>query len=198
MEKRNLLKDKMKGFGSSGVSVMTGKNNGVSKRMKDDSPFLVSIHCMAHRLALCTSQVANGIPYLAKFKEILAALQGWARPHHCTNPALQLKLSLKKTVKGTICPLQNLGKKLERKHTRRVLSRYRNCKLKQNVESIFSCTFKVHSKVTFQSHFTEHVRLMLNQAWWTHVAIFTTLFTNMRTQKFKSRLHNYVFRCPQS
>ena len=61
----------------------------------------------------------------------------------------------KKTVKGTICPLQNLGKKLERKHTRRVLSRYRNCKLKQNVESIFSCTFKVHSKVTFQSHFTE-------------------------------------------
>ena len=117
----------------------------------------------------------------------------WARPRHCANPALQLKLSLKKTVKGTICPLQNLGKKLERKHTRRVLSRYRNCKLKQNVESIFSCTFKVHSKVTFQSHFTEHVRLMLNQAWWTHVAIFTTLFTNMRTQKFKSRLHIYVF-----
>ena len=122
----------------------------------------------------------------------------WARLHHCANPALQLKLSLKKTVKGTICPLQNLGKKLERKHTQRVLSRYRNCKLKQNVESIFSCTFKVHSKVTFQSHFTEHVRLMLNQAWWTHVAIFTTLFTNMRTQKFKSRLHNYVFCCPQS
>ena len=122
----------------------------------------------------------------------------WARPRHCANPALQLKLSLKKTVKGTICPLQNLGKKLERKHTRRVLSRYRNCKLKQNVESIFSCTFKVHSKVTFQSHFTEHVRLMLNQAWWTHVAIFTTLFTNMRTQEFKSCLHNYVFCCPQS
>ena len=125
-------------------------------------------------------------------------LRVWARPRHCANPALQLKLSLKKTVKGTICPLQNLGKKLERKHTQRVLSRYRNCKLKQNVESIFSCMFKVHSKVTFQSHFTEHVRLMLNQAWWTHMAIFTTLFTNMWTQKFKSRLHNYVFRCPQS
>lgn len=40
--------------------------------MKDNSPFLVSIHCMAHRL--CTSQAANGIPYLAKFREILAAL----------------------------------------------------------------------------------------------------------------------------
>ena len=40
------------------------------------------------------------------------------RLRHCANPALQLKLSLKKMVKGTICPLQNLGKNLERKHTR--------------------------------------------------------------------------------
>ena len=92
MEKRNLHKDKMKGFGSSGVSVMTGKNNEVSKRMKDDSPFLVSIHCMAHRLALCTSQVANGIPYLAKFKEILAALQGLsqAAPLHQSCTAIEI------------------------------------------------------------------------------------------------------------
>ena len=85
-------------------------------------------------------------------------------PRHCANPTLQLKLSLKKTVKGTICPLQNLGKKIERKQTRRVLSQYRNSKLKQNVENIFHRTFKVHSKVTFQSRSTEHVRLMLNQA----------------------------------
>ena len=72
MERRNL--HKMAGFGSDGASVMTGKNNEVSKRMKDNSPFLVSIHWMAHRLALYTSQAANGIPYLAKFKEILSAL----------------------------------------------------------------------------------------------------------------------------
>ena len=74
--------------------------------------------------------------------------------------------------KGTICPLQNLGKKLERKHTRRHLVQYRNCKLKQNVESIFYRTFWVHSKVIFQSHSTEHVRLMLSEAWWTYLAIF--------------------------
>ena len=91
----------------------------------------------------------------------------WARPHHCANPTLQLKLSLKKTAKGTICPLQNLGKKLERKHTRRDLFQYTNCKLKQK----FYRTFKVHSKVMFQSCSTEHVRLMLNQAWWTRLAI---------------------------
>ena len=66
----------------------------------------------------------------------------WARPRHCANPALQLELSLSKTAKGTICPLQNLGKKLKRKHTRRDLFQYRNCKLKQNVESIFYRTLK--------------------------------------------------------
>ena len=93
----------------------------------------------------------------------------WARPGHCANPALQLKLSLKKTDKGTICPLQNLGKKLERKHTHRDLFQYRNWKLKQNMESVFYRTFKVHSKVTFQSCSTEHIHL--NQVWWTRLAI---------------------------
>jgi len=74
MERTNLHKAKMTGFGSDGASVMTAKSNGVSKRMKDDSPILVSIHCMAHRLVLSKSQAANGIPYLGKFKEILTAL----------------------------------------------------------------------------------------------------------------------------
>ena len=50
------------------------------------------------------------------------------------------------------------------KHTWRDFAQYKNCKLNQNVESIFYCTFKVHSKVTFQSRSTEHIRLMLNQA----------------------------------
>ena len=31
--------------------------------------------------------------------------------------------------KGTICPLQNLGKKVERKHTQRDLVQYRNLTL---------------------------------------------------------------------
>ena len=45
----------------------------------------------------------------------------WARPRHCANPAL--KLSLKKAAKGTICPLQNLGKKTRKEaHTKRFSS----------------------------------------------------------------------------
>ena len=81
-------------------------------------------------------------------------------------------LSLKRTAKGTICPLQNLGKKLKRKHTRRDLVQYRNCNLKQNVESILLYhTFWVYSKVMFQSRSTEHACL-INQVWWTYLAIF--------------------------
>ena len=39
------------------------------------------------------------------------------------------------------------------------------------MESIFYHTFWVHSKVMFQSRSTEDVRLMLNKAWWTYLAI---------------------------
>ena len=108
----------------------------------------------------------------------------WARPGNCANPALQLKLSLKKTAKGTICPLQNLGKKLERKHTHRDLFQYRNWKLKQNMESVFYRMFKVHSKVTFQSCSTEHIHL--NQVWWTRPAI-----VNMSHRKLVRTLESF-------
>ena len=80
--------------------------------------------------------------------------------------------------KGTICPLQNLGKKLKRKHTRsRRFSSVQKLQAKtctEHVENIFYRTFKVHSKVIFQSRSTGHVRLMLNQVWWRHLAIFNT------------------------
>ena len=82
----------------------------------------------------------------------------WSRPRLCANPALQFKLSLKKTAKGTICPLQNLEKKAGKAaHTKRFISVQ---KLQAKTE---------HGK--FQSRSTEHVRLMLNQAWWTRLAI---------------------------
>ena len=117
----------------------------------------------------------------------------WARLCHCANPALQLKLSLKKNSQGDSLSPSKLREKLERKLTQRVLLQYRNCKLKQDMESIFYHTFKVHSKVTFQSYSTAHARLLLNQAWWTHLAIFTVLFTNMGTLKFKSHFHYCIF-----
>ena len=62
------------GLGSDGASVMLGSRGGVSKLLRDKTPFLVSNHCIAHRLALACGQAANQIPYLKKFKDILDQL----------------------------------------------------------------------------------------------------------------------------
>ena len=104
--------------------------------------WLVALVCAIHLPAGCTLMWACFQLGLS-----LVWFRVWARPHHCANPALQLKLSLKKTPKGTICPPQNLGKKLERKQTRRDP---RNCKLYRTWKVYFTarCLFKVHSQVT--------------------------------------------------
>ena len=53
---------------------MLGSRGGVCKLLRDKTPFLVSNHCIAHRLALACGQVVNQIPYLKKFKDILDQL----------------------------------------------------------------------------------------------------------------------------
>ena len=62
------------GLGSDGAAVMLGIRGGVSKLLKDQVPFLVANHCIAHRLALAAGQAANEITYLNRFKAILDQL----------------------------------------------------------------------------------------------------------------------------
>ena len=62
------------GLGSDGASVMLGVRGGVSTPLKEETPFLVANHCIAHRLALACGQAANEIPYLKRFKDILDQL----------------------------------------------------------------------------------------------------------------------------
>ena len=61
------------GLGSDGAAIMLGIRGGVSKLLKDEVPFLVTNHCIAHRLALAAGQAANEITYL-KFKAVLDQL----------------------------------------------------------------------------------------------------------------------------
>ena len=56
------------GLGSDGASVMLVRNNGVLKLLKDRVPFLVSNHCIAHRLALACGQAANEVSIFKQFK----------------------------------------------------------------------------------------------------------------------------------
>ena len=61
-------------LGSDGASVMLGCRGGVSTLLKERIPYLISNHCVAHRLALVCGQAADEIPYLKKFKSILHQL----------------------------------------------------------------------------------------------------------------------------
>ena len=49
-KEENLPVKKIIGFGSDDAAVMVGRKNGVAARLKNPSPHLISIHCMAHRL----------------------------------------------------------------------------------------------------------------------------------------------------
>ena len=66
--------NKFCGLGSDGASVMLGVRGGVSALLKQHVPFLVSNHCIAHRLALACGQAANEIAYLKRFKDLLDQL----------------------------------------------------------------------------------------------------------------------------
>ena len=63
---------KVVGFGSDGASVMVGARNGVATR--SHNPVMISIHCVANRLALAAAQAADSIPYLKKFKRYLSQI----------------------------------------------------------------------------------------------------------------------------
>nr|XP_006811542.1 PREDICTED: zinc finger protein 862-like [Saccoglossus kowalevskii] len=58
-EEHNIILDgKLAGFGSDGASVMV-------------SSFMISNHCVAHKLALAVGQAANSVPYIKKFNDLL-------------------------------------------------------------------------------------------------------------------------------
>ena len=65
---------KLCSLGSDGASVMVGARGGVAKLLKDRVLFLVSHHCIAHRLALACGQSADEITYLKRFKSVLDQL----------------------------------------------------------------------------------------------------------------------------
>ena len=69
LSEKGLDINKCLGFGSDGASVMTGRHNGVASKVKQKSPHCVAIHCMAHRLNLCSSQASKGIEYLKTFEK---------------------------------------------------------------------------------------------------------------------------------
>ena len=66
--------DRIVALGSDGAAAMTGTKNGATGMLLRENPHLVNVHCIAHRLALCTSQGAKEVPALQDFQETLTTL----------------------------------------------------------------------------------------------------------------------------
>ncbi|WAR31542.1 ZN862-like protein [Mya arenaria] len=66
--------NKMCAFGSDGAAAMLGKKNGVAAQLQTMVPHILVNHCVAHRLALASSQAAEKVPYLLKWKAIVEQL----------------------------------------------------------------------------------------------------------------------------
>ena len=72
IEAKGLQLSKVIGFGSDGASIMTGSKTGVATRLKQQSLHCISVHCMAHRLNLCSAKAAGDVPYLKDtFQKVL-------------------------------------------------------------------------------------------------------------------------------
>ena len=74
MDWRGVPINKVAGFGSDGASLMTGLDKGSTGRLKEWNPHILNIYCIAHRLALWTSQAAEGIKSLKRYQDRMTSL----------------------------------------------------------------------------------------------------------------------------
>ena len=57
-EENDISIAKVAGLGSDGASVMVGRHNGIGAKLKKQNPFMLSMHCVAHKLALASQSDA--------------------------------------------------------------------------------------------------------------------------------------------
>ena len=69
LKSKHLPLEKLIGMATDGASVMKGERNGVTAKMKRENPFLLSTHCIAHRLALASGKAADSVPYLKQYQQ---------------------------------------------------------------------------------------------------------------------------------
>ena len=59
---------KIFGFSSDGAAVMTGKKHGVTTRLLSDNPFMLSMHCVAHKLALSCIDATKSVKEVSYYE----------------------------------------------------------------------------------------------------------------------------------
>ncbi|KAI4822899.1 hypothetical protein KUCAC02_008420 [Chaenocephalus aceratus] len=79
LTKKNIPTQRIYGLGTDGAAVMTGRVNGVAKQLQDTFPWMVSVACAAHRLALCCKDASSGVAYMNSFRNLLQQLHLYFR-----------------------------------------------------------------------------------------------------------------------
>lgn len=74
MAKFGVPPSEIMGFGSDGASVTTGRNKGATGMLLRENPHLINVHCMAHRLALCTSLAADSVAGMKEYHTAVTSL----------------------------------------------------------------------------------------------------------------------------
>ena len=67
------------GHGSDGACIMASELNGVNGHLRQQNPFLVFVHCVAHRLNLVVAQACSGIPETATLQCVIAVVYSYVQ-----------------------------------------------------------------------------------------------------------------------
>ena len=77
LEENGVQLQKCVGFASDGARAMTGRVNGAAAILQQECPSMVAVHCVAHRLALASSQAAKAFPELVQYKRTLISIYSY-------------------------------------------------------------------------------------------------------------------------
>ncbi|XP_049904301.1 zinc finger protein 862-like [Epinephelus moara] len=66
--------DKVVAISTDGAAVMVGARSGVVSRLKEKTPYIIGVHCMAHRLELSFKDVIKSISLFQQVEELLSGL----------------------------------------------------------------------------------------------------------------------------
>ncbi|KAL1251696.1 hypothetical protein QQF64_019492 [Cirrhinus molitorella] len=92
------------GLATDGAAVMTGRQNGVAKQLSEEWPWLLSVHCAAHRLALACKDASEDVPYMATFRDHLEQLHLYFRNSSNRSASLKAAAVVLEEVETHKCP----------------------------------------------------------------------------------------------
>lgn len=67
LKSKGINLQKLTVISTDGASVMTGRHNGVVKRLRDEIPELIGVYCAAHGCSLAASQAEKFVPELQSY-----------------------------------------------------------------------------------------------------------------------------------